>query len=88
MERIVYRETFPLISQKDSFIILMTLIAHYNLELHQMNIKITFLNRNLEEEIYMNQPNGFEDKEKENLKCKLKKSIYELKVINNWKSLL
>jgi hypothetical protein len=37
----------------------MTLIAHYNLELHQMDIKIVFLNGDLQENVYMAQPEGF-----------------------------
>jgi len=45
-----YKETFSPVSKKYFFIIIMTLVAHYDLELHQMNVKITFLNNNLEEE--------------------------------------
>ena len=45
-----------------------------------MNVKITFLNGDLEEEVYMDQPKGFVSPRKENLVCKLKKSIYELKL--------
>ena len=33
------------VSKKDSFRIIMTLVAHYDLELHQMDVKIAFLNR-------------------------------------------
>jgi hypothetical protein len=57
----------------------MALVAHYNLELHQMDWKTTFLNGNLEDEVYMNQPEGFSLKEKEHMVCKLNKSIYGLK---------
>ena len=39
-------------------------------------MKIAFLHGDLEEEIYIQQPKGFEVKEKENLVCKLKKSLY------------
>ncbi|RDY08634.1 hypothetical protein CR513_07118, partial [Mucuna pruriens] len=48
-----YKETFSPISSKDSFRIIMTLVAHYDLELHQMGVKITSLNGDLYEEIYM-----------------------------------
>jgi len=44
-----------------------------------MNVKTTFLNGNLEEEIYMDQPIGFVSKEQEDKICHLKKSIYSLK---------
>ena len=57
----------------------MALVAHYDLELHQMDVKTTFLNGSLEEEVYMDQPKGFSIEGKEHLACKLKKSIYELK---------
>ena len=56
----------------------MALLAHYDLELHQMDVKTAFLNRNLKENVYMAQPEGFSAEEKENLVCKLKKSIYGL----------
>ena len=42
----------------------MALVAHYDLELHQMDVKTTFLNENLEENVYMAQPKGFVMKEK------------------------
>ena len=49
-----YKETFSPVSKKDSFRIIMALVAHYDLELHQMDVKTAFLNRNLEEDVYMN----------------------------------
>ena len=55
-EGIDYNETFSLVSCKDSFIIIMALVAHYDLELHQMDVKMTFLNGDLEENVYMAQP--------------------------------
>ena len=48
-----YKKTFPLISLKDSFRIIMAFMAHYDLELHQMDVKTAFLNGNVEETIYM-----------------------------------
>eukprot|EP00253_Pinus_taeda_P006386 PITA_06386 len=45
----------------------------------QMDVKTTFLHRDLEEEIYMKQPEGFTVKGKKELLCKLKKSLYGLK---------
>ena len=50
-----------------------------NLTLHQVDITSAFLNGHLEEEILMNQPEGFVEKKKEHLVCKLKRSIYGLK---------
>jgi hypothetical protein len=55
----------------------MALVAHFDLELHQMDVKIAFLNGYLEEEVYMKQPKGFNDNSQK--ACKLRKSIYGLK---------
>jgi hypothetical protein len=57
----------------------MSLVAHFDLELHQMNFKMEFLNGDLKEDVYMTQPEGFVVEGKENLSCCLKKSIYGLK---------
>ena len=78
-EGIDYQETFSPVSKKDPLRIILALVAHYDLELHQMDVKIAFLNGSLEEDVYMDQPEGFSIKGKEHLACKLKKSIYGLK---------
>ena len=57
----------------------MALVAHYDLELQQIDVKTTFLNGDLEENIYMAQPKGFVMEGKERMECRLKKSIYGLK---------
>jgi hypothetical protein len=78
-EGIDYTETFSPVSKKDSFRVIMALVAHFNFELHQMDVKTAFLNGSLEEEVYMKQPEGFCSSEGENLVCKLNRSIYGLK---------
>jgi hypothetical protein len=78
-EEIDYNETFSPVSCKDSFRIIMALVAHYDLELHQMDVKTAFLNGDLDETVYMAQPKGFVVEGKEKLECRLKKSIYRLK---------
>ena len=78
-EGIDYNETFSLVSCKDSFRIIMALVPHYDLELHQMDVKTAFLNGDLYEDVYMAQLKGFVVEGQENLGCHLKKSIYDLK---------
>ncbi|KAL6337594.1 hypothetical protein AAG906_037187 [Vitis piasezkii] len=58
-EGIDYKETFSPVSKKDSLHVIMTLVAHFDLELQQMDVKTTFLNGNLEEKVYMKQPKDF-----------------------------
>jgi vacuolar-type H+-ATPase catalytic subunit A/Vma1 len=60
-EGIDYYETFSPVSKNDTFRIIMALIAQFDLELHQMNVKTTFLNGDLEEEVYMKQPESFDN---------------------------
>ncbi|RVW73194.1 Retrovirus-related Pol polyprotein from transposon TNT 1-94 [Vitis vinifera] len=63
-EGIDYKETFSPVSKKDSLRIVMALVAHFDLELHQMDVKTAFLNGDLHEEVYMDQPEGFQVKGK------------------------
>ena len=81
-EGIDYTETFSLVSKKDSLRLIMALVAHFDFDLHQMDVKTTFLNGNIEEEVYMKQPKRFFSSESEHLVCKLKKSIYRLKQVS------
>ena len=57
----------------------MALVAHYDLELHQMDVKTAFLSGNIDETIYMVQPEKFVLGDPKNMVCKLTKSIYRLK---------
>jgi hypothetical protein len=68
-----YNETFSLVSSKDPFRIIMALVAHFKLELHQMDIKREFLNGDLNKNVYMTQQEGFVIEGKEYLACRLKK---------------
>ncbi|KAL9255297.1 Retrovirus-related Pol polyprotein from transposon TNT 1-94-like protein [Drosera capensis] len=73
-----YNETFAPITKKNSLCIILALVVYFDMELHQMDAKTTFLNEYLEE-VYMKQPERFLSGEGEHLVCKLKKSIYGLK---------
>ena len=56
---------------QEFFRIKMVLLAHYDLELHQMDVKTTFLNGDLYENINMAQPKGFVVEEKECIGCRM-----------------
>ena len=58
---------------------MLAIATYHDYEIWQMNVKTTFLNKNLEKEIYMTQPEGFGSGGRANRVCKLKKSIYGLK---------
>ena len=56
-----------------------SLASIYDLCVHQMDVKTTFLNGDLDEKVYMEQPEGFVLLENEHKVCKLIKSLYGLK---------
>ena len=74
-----YEETFSLVAMLKSIRILLSITAHYDYEIWQMDVKTAFLNDYIREEIYMNQPVGFISYGQESKVCKLMKSIYGLK---------
>ena len=67
-----FEEIFLLVVKMSSIRVALELAANMNLEIKQLDVKTTFLYGDLEEEIYMEQPEGFEVKGKENLACRLK----------------
>ncbi|KAJ9557168.1 hypothetical protein OSB04_011782 [Centaurea solstitialis] len=74
-----YDETFSPVAMLKSIRILMAISAYFNYEIWQMDVKTAFLNGKLTEDVYMEQPEGFEDPNNPNKVCKLLKSIYGLK---------
>ena len=78
-EGIDYNKTFSPVSLKDSFRFIMALVAHFDLKLHQMGVKTTFLNGEIDGIIYMEQPENFVTRDSKSMACKLKKSLYGLK---------
>ncbi|KAH9705270.1 hypothetical protein KPL70_011800 [Citrus sinensis] len=78
-EGLDYFDTYSLVTRINSIRMIIAIAALRNLEIHQMNVKTAFLNRDLDEEIYMKQPEGFIAPGQENKVCKLVKSLYGLK---------
>ena len=74
-----YDETFCPVVRFESIRSILAMAAQKGLIVHQMDVTSAFLNGNLDEEVYMAQPEGFEVKGKEHLVCRLKRSLYGLK---------
>ncbi|RVW32244.1 Copia protein [Vitis vinifera] len=73
-----YQEAFAPVAKMNIVRILLSLVVRYNWQLLQYDIKNSFLHGDLDEEIYMNIPPGFEENTG-NKVCKLKKALYGLK---------
>jgi hypothetical protein len=78
-EREDFFDTYSPVARLTTIRVLLSPAASYGLLVHQMDIKMVFLNGELEEEIYMDQPDGFVSKGQERMVCKLLKSLYSLK---------
>ena len=78
-EDLDYFDTYPPVTRINSIKIVLVISTLRNLEVHQMDVKATFLNGDLGEEIYMEHPEGFFTLAQENKVCKLVKSLYGLK---------
>jgi hypothetical protein len=74
-----YEETFAPVGRYTSIRTIIALAAKMKWKLHQMDVKITFLNGVIEEEVYIEQPQGFEVEDRKTLVCRLKKALYWLK---------
>jgi hypothetical protein len=74
-----FDEIFSPIVKMTSIKTVLSLVAVEDLHLEKLEVKTTFLHGDLEEEIYMQQPQGYEVEGKENFVCRLKKSLYGLK---------
>lgn len=73
-----YLETFAPVAKLNTIQVLLSLAATLDWPLQQLDVKNAFLNGDLEEEVYMDPPSGFEQRFGSRV-CKLKKSLYGLK---------
>jgi hypothetical protein len=81
VEGIDFGEIFSPTAKLTSIRFILSIVVAFDLEVEQMDVKTTFLHGDLEEEIYMKQPEDFVVKGKKELVCKLKKSLYGLEAI-------
>ena len=78
-EGIDYEKVFSPIAMLKSIWILLAVVVKLDYEIWQIDVQTVFLNDNLEEDIYMQQPEGFIVKGQEHMVCMLQRSIYRLK---------
>jgi hypothetical protein len=78
-EGIDYEETFAPVARYTSIRTIIALAAKMKWKLHQMDVKTAFLNGVIKEEVYIEQPQGFEVEDRKTHVCKLKKALYGLK---------
>nr|GEW84104.1 putative reverse transcriptase domain-containing protein [Tanacetum cinerariifolium] len=74
-----YDETFSLVARIESIRVLLAYAAHKDFIVFQMDVKTSFLNRILKEEVYVGQPPGFVSKQYPDHVYALDKSLYGLK---------
>jgi hypothetical protein len=73
-----FDEIFSLVVKMTSIRTILSLVAVEYFHLEQLDVKTTFFHGDLDEEIYIQQPQGYEVKGKENLVCRLNKRLYGL----------
>nr|GEX77503.1 retrovirus-related Pol polyprotein from transposon TNT 1-94 [Tanacetum cinerariifolium] len=78
-EGIDFEESFASVARLEAIRIFIAFAAHMNMIVYQMDVKTTFLNGILREEVNVSQPDGFVDPENPNNMYKLKKALYGLK---------
>nr|GEU85280.1 uncharacterized mitochondrial protein AtMg00810-like [Tanacetum cinerariifolium] len=75
----IYKESFALVARLDAIRIFLAYVAHMNMIIYQMDVKTTFLNDIMREEVYVSQPDRFVEQDNLNYVYNLKKALYGLK---------
>nr|GEU63446.1 retrovirus-related Pol polyprotein from transposon TNT 1-94 [Tanacetum cinerariifolium] len=78
-EGIDFEDSFALVTRLEAIRIFLAYAANKNMVVYQMDVKTTFLNGNIWEEVYVSQPDGFVNPGNPNHVYKLKKALYGLK---------
>jgi hypothetical protein len=79
VEGLDFDETYAPVAKLESIRILLAYATYHGFKLYQMDVKSAFLNGPIKEEVYVEQPPGFEDSEYPNHVYKLSKALYGLK---------
>jgi hypothetical protein len=79
IEGMDFDETFVPVAILEVIRMFLTFVCHKKFKVYQMDVKSYFLNGDLKEEVYMEQPEGFQLSDNPNFVCKLKKDLYGFK---------
>nr|GEZ14060.1 copia protein [Tanacetum cinerariifolium] len=79
-EGIDFKESFAHVDRLEAVWIFLVFVAHMNMIVYQMEVKMAFLNEILSEEVYVSQPDGFVDPDNPNHMYILKNALYGLKI--------
>ena len=79
VEGIDFDKTFAPVARMEAIWMFLAYACSRKIKVYQMDVKLAFLNGELEEEVYIEQPEGFLLSQKEDYVCRLKKALYGLK---------
>jgi hypothetical protein len=81
IERIDFEESFSPVARIEGIHFVLAYACSKNVKVYQIDVKSSFLNGELEEEVYIEQPEGLQLSENADYVCKLKKALYGLKQV-------
>jgi hypothetical protein len=74
-----FEEVFAPVARLESMRLLLTIVVHFTWEVHHMDVKFAFLNGEIKEIVYVQQPSGFIDPKHTGEVLRLKKALYGLR---------